>query len=239
MQQTGPTIAPPFQEEQPPPAPDWLRPVFDPTRLHPRQINYVRVEPQVPGTVRYEGKYVTDEPDTQPQTFRVSVSAPLEPGGGEPAELQPFLRRPVAFYAAAPDPTAPPTQDELDLPDEGDYWVACWITADPPGIEVEMELVNAGDLEGTRGLIAVFLIDPVPITGTAKPHKYKAASSNTCAASARASKGTVRLSVPIGRPVDTVDRRWTRWLKSKTTATVDGLDLTNTYDIAGGWKRVP
>jgi hypothetical protein len=237
MQQTGPTIALPFQEEQPPRAPDWLRAVFDPARLRPRQINYVRVEPQIPGTVRYEGRYVTDEPDAQAQTFQVSVSAPLEPGGGEPAELQPFLRRPVAFYAAKPDATASPTQDELDLPDEGDYRVACWITADPPGIEVEMELVNAGDLEGTPGLIAVFLIDPA-ITGTAKPHLYRAASSNTCAASARASKGRVRLSVPHASAV-TVDRRWTRWLKSKTTAKVDGLDRTSTYAIAGGWKRVP
>jgi hypothetical protein len=237
MQHTGPAMAPPFQEDQPPPAPDWLRAVFDPARLHPRQINYVRVEPQVPGTVRYEGKYVTEEPDTQRQTFQVSVTAPLEPGGGEPAELQPFLRRPVAFYAAKPDPTASPTQDELDLPDEGNYWVAGWITADPPGIEVEMELVNAGDLEGTPGLIAVFLIDPVSITGRARPHLYRAASSSTCAASARASRGRVRLSVPTASVV-TVDRLWTRWLRSKTTATVDGLDPANTYDIVGGWRRV-
>jgi hypothetical protein len=45
MQQAGPTIPPPFQEEQPPPAPDWLGAVFDPACLHLRRINYVRVEP--------------------------------------------------------------------------------------------------------------------------------------------------------------------------------------------------
>jgi hypothetical protein len=231
MTQTGPKIAPPFKDEQPPPAPDWLRAVFDPARLHPREIEYVPVKRQVPGIVTYQGQHVTDEPGTKPQTFQVSVSAPLEPDGGEPAELQEFLHRPVAFYAAAPDPKAPPTQEELNLRDEGDY-----DAADPPSIEVEMELVNAGDLGDTPGLIAVFLIDPVIITGTAKPHKYKAARSSTCAASAKASKGKVRLSVPT-RSVDTVGRNWTRWLKSRTTANVDGRQVTNSYDIAGGWKR--
>jgi hypothetical protein len=49
MQQAGPTIPPPFQEEQPPPAPDWLGAVFDPACLHLRRVNYVRVEPRVPG----------------------------------------------------------------------------------------------------------------------------------------------------------------------------------------------
>jgi hypothetical protein len=231
MKQADPAIDPPFRDEQPPPAPDWLQAVFDPGRLHPRPIEYVPVEPPVPGTVRYEGEYVTDEPGTEPQTFQVSVSAPLEPDGEEPAELHAFLRRPVAFYAAAPDSKAPPTPEELDLRDESDFGAA-----DPPGIEVEMELVNAGDLEDTPGVIAVFVIDPISISGNAKPHRYKAASSSTSAASARASKGKVRLSVPT-TSVDTVGRSWTRWLRSKTTAIVDGRQVSNSYDIGGGWKR--
>jgi hypothetical protein len=231
MKQSGPEIASPFRNEQPPPAPDWLRAVFDPARLHPRPIEYVQVEPEVPGTVRYEGEYVTDEPGTKPQTFKVSVSAPLEPEGREPAELKAFLRRPVAFYAAVPDPKAPPTEEELNLRDERDFGAA-----DPPSIDIEMELVNAGDLEGSPGLIAVFLIDPVSITGSARPHRYRAASSSTCAASVQASKGKVRLSVPT-TSVDTVGRSWTRWLRSRTTASVDGRQTANSYDIAGGWRR--
>lgn len=231
MKQADPAIDPPFSDKQPPPAPDWLQAVFDPARLHPRPIEYVQVEPHVPGTVRYEGKYVTDEPGTEPQTFQVSLSAPLLPDGEEPAELHAFRRRPVAFYAAAPDTKSPPTPEELDLRDESDFGAA-----DPPGIEVEMELVNAGDLEDTPGVIAVFVIDPISISGNAKPHRYKATSSSTSAASARASKGKVRLSVPT-TSVDTVGRSWTRWLRSKTTATVDGRQVSNSYDITGGWKR--